>query len=892
MRNFLLYLILFTSSITTVLSQTKYYVDQERGSDTNNGKSSGAAFQSIEKALDLVKTAKAGTIYIMGEYHNSSYDPKYNFSSVSDSQLWHSENTIDIIGVNGTASNWITITAYTGDASRPTVIKGDGANIINVKKCSYLEIKGLNILGEKRIPLSTSLALQFKYKKSGNNTIYDRLDDQTDGDTSADGVASISEDKTEFTKLGSVTRPSYIDTRGMYLHEAPLEHIKITDNTISYMPGGGLRVSDGKYIDIVGNDIYRNSRRSYSGTHGLVVTKTLPTDKPGEISILIEKNKVHHNYNEMFSWAPTKTMITPRIDEGKGISLQRNNLSTWIEGNGRILVQNNIAYWNGFSGIHSNDGYKIDFVNNTSFMNSYTNSVEPYGINGAKSSEGQNGGNIGISTSDGFGTCTMSNNIVVIDDNWDGKALAAKDGDLSEAYNNVIYGIGGHLSEDPDVKNIDVKTKIANPNFVNAPTTFQDENYAFNFNIKSNSVAIDYAKSSVAPNDDYLGNNRGSSPDSGALEYSSIQVSSISVTSESNKTEITVIGETLQMKATVSPENAADNTVTWSVNDESVATIDENGLLTSISEGSVTVKAVANDGSGVKSTLVITVSASSSSVLVSNIDVAGVDGIRIIDVNKGTLQMLADILPANAGDKSVTWEVTPTAISPGEATISSTGLITAISDGKVKVTATANDGSGIVGKKYVIISNQTAADVLVTELTVLGENGNEINVNGGTLQMLVDVLPTNATNKDVSWSVKLIDGNTGNATISADGILTAISDGKVRVVAKANDGSGIVDRQTITIANQTGQLGKTLSVVDNVEDKVEIFSNSKSIYIKTSQQLNNVNVELYNINGKMVLDTHFDTIISKQEIKTNHNNGIYILRVITEDGSIVKKIIF
>jgi hypothetical protein len=176
-------------------------------------------------------------------------------------------------------------------------------------------------------------------------------------------------------------------------------------------------VSDGKYITISGNDVHNCSRRSYSGTHGFVVTKTEPTDNVSDTAVYIYKNRIHHNYNEQFSWSPGKTIITPIIDEGKGISLQRNNTTDWVNGNGRIIVENNLCYWNGFSGVHSNDGFRIDFVNNTSFMNSYTNTV-------TYANDSQQGNNIGVSAQGGDDV-KLINNISVIDDTWGGYALSS-----------------------------------------------------------------------------------------------------------------------------------------------------------------------------------------------------------------------------------------------------------------------------------------------------------------------------------------------------------------------------------------------------------------------------------------------------------------------------------
>jgi uncharacterized protein YjdB len=83
----------------------------------------------------------------------------------------------------------------------------------------------------------------------------------------------------------------------------------------------------------------------------------------------------------------------------------------------------------------------------------------------------------------------------------------------------------------------------------------------------------------------------------GTGDEQTVDVASITVSAAQ---EWVQVGTTLQMEALVAPENAADKSVTWSVEFiTGVATIDVNGLLTGVLEGSVTVKATANDGSGV-----------------------------------------------------------------------------------------------------------------------------------------------------------------------------------------------------------------------------------------------------------------------------------------------------
>ena len=90
-----------------------------------------------------------------------------------------------------------------------------------------------------------------------------------------------------------------------------------------------------------------------------------------------------------------------------------------------------------------------------------------------------------------------------------------------------------------------------------------------------------------------------------------------------------------------------------------------------------------------------------TNVLVSSITVQGFGSATSITTQGGTLQMSAAVLPANATNSTYTWSV-----KNANATISSTGLLTAVSDGIDTVVATANDGSGIKGIKAITISNQ------------------------------------------------------------------------------------------------------------------------------------------------------------------------------------------
>ena len=109
--------------------------------------------------------------------------------------------------------------------------------------------------------------------------------------------------------------------------------------------------------------------------------------------------------------------------------------------------------------------------------------------------------------------------------------------------------------------------------------------------------------------------------------------------------------------------------------------------------------ATANDGSGVFGILEISIS-NQQTVPVTAISISGAGGLTSITEENGTLQLTATITPSNATNKTVTWLIVN---GTGQATISPTGLVTAISEGDVTAIATANDGSGVTATFDILI---------------------------------------------------------------------------------------------------------------------------------------------------------------------------------------------
>lgn len=97
-------------------------------------------------------------------------------------------------------------------------------------------------------------------------------------------------------------------------------------------------------------------------------------------------------------------------------------------------------------------------------------------------------------------------------------------------------------------------------------------------------------------------------------------------------------------------------------------------------------------------------------------------------------------------------------------------------------------------------------DVLVTNINIVGNN--EISV-AGTLNLSAEINPSNASNKDIYWSVN----NVRVATINQSGILTGLKEGEVIVTASAKDGSGIKATKTIKIIDINKEEGNGETII-------------------------------------------------------------------------------
>ena len=144
-------------------------------------------------------------------------------------------------------------------------------------------------------------------------------------------------------------------------------------------------------------------------------------------------------------------------------------------------------------------------------------------------------------------------------------------------------------------------------------------------------------------------------------------------------------GGTATLTATITPSNATDQNVTWSSDNQNVATVDQNGEVTAVSAGTATITVTTEDGSKT-ATCVVTVTA--ATVPVTGVTLSQTQASLYYNRTPNTLILTATVAPDNATNQAVTW----TSSNPSVATVKN-GVVTAVAPGIAVITATTQDGN-------------------------------------------------------------------------------------------------------------------------------------------------------------------------------------------------------
>ena len=259
-----------------------------------------------------------------------------------------------------------------------------------------------------------------------------------------------------------------------------------------------------------------------------------------------------------------------------------------------------------------------------------------------------------------------------------------------------------------------------------------------------------------------------------------VDIKAKSVALDKTSLKIASKNSTNKLVATVTPSQA-NQKVAWSSSNGKIATVDSKGRVKAVSNGKCKIIATTTDGTNRTASCDVTV------------DIKFVTGISF-DFNSYTITNVnqtpvfrPNITPSDAEDKNVRWSSSNTKV----ATVSSSGVIKAAGNGTCKITATTTDGTNLSASFNITVN------IKATKIT-LDKTKIELTTGKETEKITSSIEPSIA-NK----AVKYTSSNTSIATVSSDGVVTAVGSGTCKITAATTDGSKVTASCDVTVDIKT-----------------------------------------------------------------------------------------
>jgi len=288
-----------------------------------------------------------------------------------------------------------------------------------------------------------------------------------------------------------------------------------------------------------------------------------------------------------------------------------------------------------------------------------------------------------------------------------------------------------------------------------------------------------------------------------------VAVTGVSVSPDS--VELTV-GETKALTATVSPAEATDKSVSWNSSKPEVATVDESGVITAVAAGEATITVKTTDGNY---TATCAVKVNAAVVSVTGVSVSP----NAVKLKVGeTKALTVTVSPADASDKSVSYNSSNESV----ATVSTSGVITAVASGNAVITVTTTDGGKTDTCEVTVYEESTEPATISVNSVSLSPKTLSLK-EGETGTLTATVLPADATDKSVTFS----SSNTEVATVNETGLVTAVASGNAVITVTTTDG-GKTDTCEVTVTAKEAAPVSDKCVVefywDNDDDVTELLA--------------------------------------------------------------------
>ena len=305
-----------------------------------------------------------------------------------------------------------------------------------------------------------------------------------------------------------------------------------------------------------------------------------------------------------------------------------------------------------------------------------------------------------------------------------------------------------------------------------------------------------------------------------------------------DKTSTTLeVGGTDKLTATITPSNATDKGLIWSSSDESVATVDQNGVVTGVSEGTATITVTTADGNKTAA-CTVTVGKSTSQSIVE-IHKEGLDltisrtAVGTVNINSKAEDASDDItITLYDEDGNLAY------INQAEGTMNYTtvldsgkkyhGFIKASSTDKIEIPEFEIDQTSVPVTGVTLDKTSTTVEV------------------GGTDKLTATIDPADATNKGLIWS----SSDESVATVDQNGLVTGISAGTAIVTVATADGNKTAEC-TVTVSGGTSDPdnGQVALVIDGykgniVNEPSVFFTKGDTVFDVVKRTLESKNISM------------------------------------------------
>ena len=259
----------------------------------------------------------------------------------------------------------------------------------------------------------------------------------------------------------------------------------------------------------------------------------------------------------------------------------------------------------------------------------------------------------------------------------------------------------------------------------------------------------------------------------------------------------------LNLKYTITPEDADNKEVVWTSSDPSVARVDNYGSVLALKDGVATITVKTKDGDFTDSCEVTVGNGGvPQTVKVTYVDITN----NSLFLNAGeTTQLNVVVKPENATNKKIEYSTT----NANVATVDANGLVKAVGEGRAYIYAKSADGPSDSVYVYVrkSVTPQPPKEVKVTNVSV--DRRYLTLEEGENYTLTATVSPADATNKTINYS----SSDSRVATVDTNGNITAVKAGSAYIYAKSVDGPYAYSYVTVK-AKETPQPPKEVKVTN------------------------------------------------------------------------------